>query len=135
LTFFEENFRIIQKIPGFRNVIILIRFVSFRFTNISFRSVSFHDLIIFLTFRFVSFQKNIVSFRNVSWSCKFYFVPFCFVSENYAFLAFRSVPFRFVSKPCLLILVHKICKPVFNSYFVVNVHWVLFSRGILIDNN
>jgi hypothetical protein len=84
-----------HNLSGFRNVIILIRFVSFRFTNISFRSVSFQDLIIFLTFRFVSFQKNIVSFRNVSGSCKFYFVPFRFVSEKYAFLALRSVSFRF----------------------------------------
>jgi hypothetical protein len=103
--------RILHFLSGFRNVIILIRFVSFRFTNISFRSVSFHDIIIFLTFRFVSFQKNIVSFRNVSWSCKFYFVPFRFVSENCAFLAFRSVSFR--SLYLLTNFSYNICKPAF----------------------
>jgi hypothetical protein len=62
-------------ISGFRNVIILIRFGSFRFTNISFRSVSFHDLIIFLTFRFVSRSYN------------FFNVPFRFVSEKYRFVS------------------------------------------------
>jgi hypothetical protein len=82
------------KKPGFKKVIILICFGSFRFTKISFRSVSFHDLMIFLTFRFVSFQKNIVSFCNVSWTWKLFSIPFRFVSENYAFLAFCYVSFR-----------------------------------------
>jgi hypothetical protein len=62
----ERPFTTIYYFAGFRNVTNLTRFGSFRFTNISFPSVSFHDLIILLTFRFVSFQKIIVSFRNDS---------------------------------------------------------------------
>jgi hypothetical protein len=100
----------ILKISGFRNVIILIRFGSLRFTNISFRSVSFHDFIIFLTS--VSFRFRIISFRFVTFHDLVFFVSF---QKIMRFL--RFVPFRFVPKLCILILVHHICKPAFYQSF------------------
>jgi hypothetical protein len=114
---------IIQFFAGFRNVFILIRFSSFRFTNISFRSVSFNDFIKKNTIRFVSFQKNVVSFQKIIRFLPkcfiFIFISFLFVSslfrfvsvsEEYRFVSFPELeiylPFRFVSfrysKLCVL---------------------------------
>jgi hypothetical protein len=92
----------------------------------------------FDTFRFVLFHKYIVSFRFVSRTYNFFNVLFRIVSEKYRFVTFhdlvnffsirfvsfqkimrflRFFPFRFVPKPCLLILVHYICKPAFYQLF------------------